>query len=187
MMAWAEREARRISKAIRLLQPAVPVRDGIWGDIGCGDGIFTSALYTLIRPAGVIYAVDRDPNALEALTRHFAESYPEAALHPVCADFTRELKLPALDGMIMARWVQRTRFTLWWTKRPCYPGWCGSSSPAVGWSSWNITRARAIPPYRTRWMIGTGSSLLHRPGCVRRASRPGFRRASWARCMPAQD
>jgi ubiquinone/menaquinone biosynthesis C-methylase UbiE len=102
MIAWAEREARRISKAIRLLQPGIPAKGGIWADMGCGDGIFTSALYTLIRPSGAIYAIDRDPNALDALMRHFAESYPEAALHPVCADFTRELQLPALDGMVMA-------------------------------------------------------------------------------------
>jgi ubiquinone/menaquinone biosynthesis C-methylase UbiE len=102
MMAWAKREAHRISKAIRLLQPGVPTKGGIWADMGCGDGIFTSALYTLIRPSGAIYAVDRDQNALDALTRHFAQSYPDAALHPVCADFARELKLPALDGMVMA-------------------------------------------------------------------------------------
>ena len=102
MMAWAEREAYRISKAIRLLQPGVPAKGGLWADLGCGDGIFTSALYTLIRPGSTIYAVDRDPNAVDALTRHFAQSYPEAALHPVCADFTRELKLPALDGVVMA-------------------------------------------------------------------------------------
>jgi predicted RNA methylase len=121
MMAWAERKARRISKATGLLQPAVPVQDGVWADMGCGDGIFTSALYTLIRPAGVIYAVDRDPKVLEALARHFAESYPEAALHPICADFTRELKLPTLDGIVIARWVQRMHLTLWWTKRPWYP------------------------------------------------------------------
>jgi ubiquinone/menaquinone biosynthesis C-methylase UbiE len=102
MTAWAEREARRISKAIRLLQPGVPAQGSVWADVGCGDGIFTFALYTLIRPAGVIYAVDRDSNALAALTRHFAESYPKAALHPICADFTQKLKLPALDGTVMA-------------------------------------------------------------------------------------
>ena len=99
---WAEREARRIQKAITLLRPGIPGPGGVWADMGCGDGIFTSALYTLIRPDGEIYAVDRDQYALDALTRHFAESYPDAALHPVCSDFTRELKLPALDGMVMA-------------------------------------------------------------------------------------
>jgi ubiquinone/menaquinone biosynthesis C-methylase UbiE len=99
---WAQREARRINKAITLLRPGIPGPGGAWADVGCGDGIFTSALYTLIRPGGEIYAVDHDQSALDALTRHFAESYPGAGLRPVCADFTRELELPALDGMVMA-------------------------------------------------------------------------------------
>ena len=99
---WAEREARRIQKAVTLLRPGIPGSGGVWADIGCGDGIFTSALYTLIRPGGKIYAVDRDQYTLDALTRHFAESYPEATLHLVRADFTQELRLPTLDGMVMA-------------------------------------------------------------------------------------
>ena len=99
---WAEREARRISKAVRLLQPGVLAKDGVWADIGCGDGIFTSALYSLIQPDGEIYAVDKSQFALDELARNFAESYPEATLHTLRADFTRELTLPALDGMIMA-------------------------------------------------------------------------------------
>jgi ubiquinone/menaquinone biosynthesis C-methylase UbiE len=100
--AWAEREARRIQKAVILLRPGVPGPGRVWADVGCGDGIFTSALHTLIQPGGEIYAVDRDQSALDALTRNLAESYPHAALHPMRADFTRGLTLPALDGMVMA-------------------------------------------------------------------------------------
>jgi len=99
---WAQREARRIQKATALLRPGIPGPGGVWADIGCGDGIFTSALYTLIQPDGEIHAVDRDQFALDALARNFAESYPDATLHTLRADFTRELTLPALDGMIMA-------------------------------------------------------------------------------------
>jgi ubiquinone/menaquinone biosynthesis C-methylase UbiE len=99
---WAQREARRIQKATVLLRPGIPDSGGVWADIGCGDGIFTSALYTLIQPDGEIYAVDRNQSALDALTRNFAASYPDATLHTLRADFTRELTLPALDGMIMA-------------------------------------------------------------------------------------
>jgi ubiquinone/menaquinone biosynthesis C-methylase UbiE len=99
---WVQREAHRIQKAVTLLRPGIPGPGGIWADIGCGDGIFTSALYTLIRPGGEIYAVDRDQYALDALARHFAESYPGATLHTLRADFTHKLDLPALDGMVMA-------------------------------------------------------------------------------------
>jgi ubiquinone/menaquinone biosynthesis C-methylase UbiE len=99
---WAEREARRIQKAVTLLQPGIPGPGGLWADVGCGDGIFTSALHSLIRPGDEIYAVDRDQYVLDALACNFAESYPDAVLHPVRADFGRGLMLPPLDGLVMA-------------------------------------------------------------------------------------
>jgi ubiquinone/menaquinone biosynthesis C-methylase UbiE len=70
--------------------------------MGCGDGIFTSALHILIQPGGEILAVDKDRRALQALERNFAEGYPDARLRPIHADFTRPLTLPPLDGLIMA-------------------------------------------------------------------------------------
>ena len=69
MITWAEREARRIQKAATLLRPGIPTPGGIWADVGCGDGIFTCALYALIQSGGAIYAVDRDQYALDALVR----------------------------------------------------------------------------------------------------------------------
>ncbi len=99
---WAKREARRIDKARTLLRPGVEDAGGVWADLGCGDGIFTSALHTLLRPGSKIYAVDKKRRALKSLSRHFAESYPGASLRPARADFTRPLSLPALDGLIMA-------------------------------------------------------------------------------------
>ena len=102
MTTWAEREAHRISKAITLLRPGITATGGVWADIGCGDGIFTSALHTLIRPNGEIYAVDRDPSALDALVHHLTESYKDIVVHPVRADFTRKLTLPVVDGIVMA-------------------------------------------------------------------------------------
>ena len=101
-MAWAEREARRIGKARTLIQSGIPQSGGVWADIGCGDGIFTSALCGLLADGVVIYAVDKDRYALQSLQRNFAESYPSAALHSVHADFTRPLSLPPLDGSLMA-------------------------------------------------------------------------------------
>ena len=112
MPAWLEREARRINKARALLQPALRDADRhpgrIWADLGCGDGVFTAVLHTMLRPGSEIYAVDKKRSALQAMRRHMAESYPEAVLHPVLADFTRPLALPlladwdGLDGLIMA-------------------------------------------------------------------------------------
>jgi ubiquinone/menaquinone biosynthesis C-methylase UbiE len=92
----------RIAKARTLLQPGIPGPSGVWADLGCGDGIFTAALHTLIRPGGEIYAVDKDRRALQSLQREFAAHYPGATLHPLVADFTAPIKLPTLDGLLMA-------------------------------------------------------------------------------------
>ena len=102
MNTWVEREARRIQKATALLGPGIPMPGGMWADFGCGDGVFTLALHSLIGPDGEIYAVDRDRHALDALMRHCAESSPDAVIHPLQADFTRPLTLPPLDGLVMA-------------------------------------------------------------------------------------
>ena len=102
MSTWAEREARRIEKARTLIRSGVPGPGGVWADLGCGDGIFTAALHTLTRPGAELFGVDRDQGALDALARHFAESFPDARLHPLQADFTRSLSLPPLDGVVMA-------------------------------------------------------------------------------------
>jgi len=56
-------------KAVTLLRPGTPTPGGIWANVGCGDGIFTCALYALIQSGGAIYAVDRDQYALDALVR----------------------------------------------------------------------------------------------------------------------
>jgi SAM-dependent methyltransferase len=94
--------ATRIRKARILLRPGVPDPGGTWADLGCGDGIFTAALYALIRPGARVYAVDKDRRALERLARYFRADFPGADLYPVEADFTRSLALPALDGLVMA-------------------------------------------------------------------------------------
>lgn len=101
-MIWSEREARRIEKARSLIRSGVPSSIGLWADLGCGDGLFTSALYTLLPESSEIYAIDQDQNSLKSLARNFAESYPNAILHPQVADFTRPIDLPPLDGLIMA-------------------------------------------------------------------------------------
>jgi ubiquinone/menaquinone biosynthesis C-methylase UbiE len=92
----------RIEKARTLLQPAIPGPGGVWADLGCGDGIFTIALYALVRPGGEVYAVDKSQRALQALQREFTARYPDALVHPLPADFTRSLALPPLDGLVMA-------------------------------------------------------------------------------------
>jgi ubiquinone/menaquinone biosynthesis C-methylase UbiE len=102
MATWAEREGRRIDKARILIGPGVTGASGTWADLGCGDGIFTAALYSLVAPGSRIYAVDKNQRALRALAHNFGESYPDASPHTMLADFTQPLALPPLDGFLMA-------------------------------------------------------------------------------------
>jgi ubiquinone/menaquinone biosynthesis C-methylase UbiE len=92
----------RIRKARRLLQPGIPEPGGIWADLGCGDGIFTAALYSLVGSEATIYAVDKKRPALDKLSHRFAQEYPCAVVQPLVADFTHPLPLPPLDGIVMA-------------------------------------------------------------------------------------
>ncbi|MEM7343647.1 MAG: class I SAM-dependent methyltransferase [Chloroflexota bacterium] len=106
---WAEREAYQIGKAKTLIEPAVASLGGIWADLGCGDGIFTAALHGLLHPDHQIYGVDKKNRALRALARNFADSYPDASLTTLNANFTHPLSLPLLDGIIMANSLHFTK------------------------------------------------------------------------------
>lgn len=99
---WVQREARRIDKARTLLAPAIKDAGGIWADVGCGEGVFTYLLATLLQPGSEIYAVDKGKSALQHLQAHLAESVPDATVHPLRADFTQPLSLPPLDGLLLA-------------------------------------------------------------------------------------
>ena len=93
----ASSRPRRIEKARTLLRPGILGRGGLWADVGCGDGIFTAALHTLIRPGGEIYCIDKSQRALEALARNFAQSYPKASIHLVQADLKHDLAKHAVE------------------------------------------------------------------------------------------
>lgn len=93
----------RIEKAYKLLLPGiVKGAGGTWADLGCGDGIFTTALARLLGPGSVIYAVDTRQAALRSLAGNLSRDGPDAIIHTVQVDFTRFLDLPPLDGVLMA-------------------------------------------------------------------------------------
>ena len=84
---------------VRLLQGGV-TRGGVWADLGAGTGAFTLALAELVGADGKVIAVDRDRGALRELER--AVRPGGAAVATQVADFTKDLALPALDGLVMA-------------------------------------------------------------------------------------
>jgi len=78
------------------------IRDGIgggmtWADLGSGGGAFTLAMADLLGPGATIYSVDRDQAALAKQSSALRDRFPNVTLHPIVADFTQPLDLPALD------------------------------------------------------------------------------------------
>ena len=88
---------------VNLLKPAKLPNGGIWADLGAGSGAFTLALRELIGSSGVIYAVDKDRSRLKELEQGYRLRFGESKnLNLILDDFSDPLKLPALDGLVMA-------------------------------------------------------------------------------------
>ena len=43
----------------------------VWADIGCGEGVFTKALASLLSEGSMIYAIDKNQNSLQAIPEVF--------------------------------------------------------------------------------------------------------------------
>ena len=89
-------------EAIALISGAVTKPGGVWADLGAGSGTFTRALATLVGPTGTVYAVDRNPGALQELDRNPAATARRAMVRTIVGDFTGPVDLPPLDGVIIA-------------------------------------------------------------------------------------
>jgi precorrin-6B methylase 2 len=62
---------------VALIEEATPPPDGTWADFGSGTGPFSLVLAELIGATGVIYAIDKEGDALsrqeEAMRRRFPD------------------------------------------------------------------------------------------------------------------
>jgi trans-aconitate methyltransferase len=68
-----------------------------WADLGCGSGLFTLALASLLPPGSTVYAVDREPKIRPQLTPS------QVSIEPIKIDFVKNaLPLRDLDGILMA-------------------------------------------------------------------------------------
>ena len=74
----------------------------IWADFGSGSGAFTLALADLIGQDAHIHSVDKDAGALARQQAAIRSRFPRLAVTYHNADFTKPLKLPLLDGIVMA-------------------------------------------------------------------------------------
>jgi SAM-dependent methyltransferase len=87
---------------VALLRDAVPRGPATWADLGSGTGAFTLALADILGPEARIVSVDRDHAALAAQEREMRERFGEVALDIRESDFSGDLDLPPLDGLLMA-------------------------------------------------------------------------------------
>lgn len=98
----------RLEEAIALLRPAGVQPGGAWADLGAGEGLFTRALAVLLGREGRVLAVERDPEALRALSVLEREAAPDRApVRAVEGDFRDlaslgELARVSLDGALFA-------------------------------------------------------------------------------------
>lgn len=87
-----------LKDAIDLIRPVEPFVESRWADLGCGSGLFTHALATLLPSGSSIYAVDQYMNG-------FMESHDmiDVPVIPIEMNFESD-KLPFdnLDGILMA-------------------------------------------------------------------------------------
>jgi ubiquinone/menaquinone biosynthesis C-methylase UbiE len=91
------------SDHVDLLRPAALPSVGSWADLGAGAGAFTLALRELLGPDADIYAVDKDRARLDELQRAWRARFGDSSrLHILPGDFTRDMTLPPLDGLLMA-------------------------------------------------------------------------------------
>ncbi|HEA20009.1 hypothetical protein LCGC14_2216620 [marine sediment metagenome] len=68
---------------------------GVWADLGCGSGLFTSALASLLGADGRIFAVDNRPNPLSTAVKGNIEF--------IKMDFMEDdLPFTDIDGFLMA-------------------------------------------------------------------------------------
>ena len=71
----------------------------VWADLGCGSGLFTSALSTLLPAGSTVHAIDKDIKAILELP----EDFKNVHVNIVRKDFVSDaLELFDLDGILMA-------------------------------------------------------------------------------------
>jgi SAM-dependent methyltransferase len=90
----------RLSEAKSLIQNGEFSKQAetIWADLGCGSGLFTRALASILYRGSTIYAVDRDPGAFS-----LSDTPEQIIIKTIKADFLSDsFRLIGLGGILMA-------------------------------------------------------------------------------------
>ncbi|MGC4103332.1 class I SAM-dependent methyltransferase [Ferruginibacter sp.] len=89
-----------LTDAIKLIDNTYIRNDGAgkWADLGCGSGLFTKALASVISPGSVITAIDKSSNGF----KHLKGVYNEVTIETLQEDFTAIQFAAGIDGFLMA-------------------------------------------------------------------------------------
>ena len=89
----------QLQEAISLIQNKTIQSNTVqqWADLGCGSGLFTHALASLLPAESTVYAVDKNISSFKKIVQ------PGITISPMQLDFiTGNLKFYDLDGILMA-------------------------------------------------------------------------------------
>jgi ubiquinone/menaquinone biosynthesis C-methylase UbiE len=89
-----------LNDAILLIQNEniTDVRKSVWADLGCGSGIFTFALASLLNEESIVYAIDKNISTFK-----INPSVKKVFVKPIELDFENAvLPFKNIDGMLMA-------------------------------------------------------------------------------------
>jgi len=103
-MAWRQEHNILMTheEHVHLIKKAITNKGGTWADFGSGDGAFTLALRDLAGPLARIFSIDKDDNRLRTQEKAFEEKFSSFDVRFIKKDFTEQINLPELDGILMA-------------------------------------------------------------------------------------
>ncbi len=87
---------------VHLIKKAITQKGGTWADFGSGDGAFTLALRDLAGPLTRIFSIDKDESRLRVQENAFDKMFSSFDVRFIHKDFTNQINLPELDGILMA-------------------------------------------------------------------------------------
>lgn len=85
----------------KLIEKAVGKQE-TWADFGSGEGAFTLVLRELGGRETKIFSLDIDESGLKSQERKILFTFPDTKIKFVHGDCTKNLKLPPLDGLLLA-------------------------------------------------------------------------------------
>jgi len=104
----------QLVEAVALLKTGFPVTSSktVWADLGCGSGLFTYALASLLQPGSVVYAIDKKPGVQHSVLSN------SVLINPVEADFEKyNFRFGKTDGILMANSLHYVKDKIHFIKR----------------------------------------------------------------------